>query len=177
MELTVKHPLQYEWTLWICKLNITKKWEDCLEEIGSFNTIEDFWSLYNYIPKVTLLPWMTDYYLFKTGIRPTWEDNINKDGGKWVVLVDNARRNELLDLCWLELSMAMVGEQFEDVNDHICGTVVNSRQKGDKISLWTKDAENDLVNLKIGEVFKRKLNIAGEIRYLLHRNEYKRLSL
>jgi len=43
----------------------------------------------------------------------------------------------------------MVGEQF-DCGDIICGSVVNIRTKGDKISLWTKDAKNDEANRKIG---------------------------
>lgn len=29
--------------------------------------------------------------------------------------------------------MAIVGEQFEEYGDHICGAVVNVRQKGDKV--------------------------------------------
>lgn len=27
----------------------------------------------------------TDYHLFKDGIKPTWEDPQNKNGGKWMV--------------------------------------------------------------------------------------------
>lgn len=30
--------------------------------------------------------------------------------------------------------MAIIGEQFEDLGEYICGAVVNVRQKGDKAS-------------------------------------------
>ena len=43
------------------------------------------------------------------------------------------RRDELLDHYWLELLVAMVGEQFDDHGDHVCGAVVNVRAKGDKV--------------------------------------------
>lgn len=44
------------------------------------------------------------------------------------------RRNQMLDSYWLELLMAIVGEQFEGFGEFICGAVVNVRQKGDKVS-------------------------------------------
>lgn len=43
-ELLVKHPLQYRWVLWYCKQDRNKKWEDCLKEVASFDTVEDFWA-------------------------------------------------------------------------------------------------------------------------------------
>lgn len=38
-----KHPLEHTWTLWYLDSNRTKNWEDCLMEVGSFGTVEDFW--------------------------------------------------------------------------------------------------------------------------------------
>lgn len=66
--------------------------------------------------------------------------------------MDKLKRNELLDHYWLELLMAIIGEQFEEHGEHICGAVVNVRQKGDKVSLWTRDALKDDVNKRIGSV-------------------------
>jgi hypothetical protein len=45
-ELMIKHPLQYRWTLWYCKHDRTQKkdWEDCLKQVASFDTVEDFWA-------------------------------------------------------------------------------------------------------------------------------------
>ena len=55
--------------------------------------------------------------------------------------------------------MATVGEQFDEFGDYVCGAVVNVRQKGDKVSLWTRDATRDDVNLRIGQILKQKLGI------------------
>jgi len=168
--LMAKHPLQYTWVLWYCKQDRSKPWEECLKEVATFRTVEDFWALYNHIQLASGLSWGSDYYLFKEGIQPMWEDKHNYEGGRWLFQVDKNRRNELLDQYWLELLMAVVGEQFDDHGDHVCGAVVNVRQKGDKVSLWTKDATNDDVNRRIGVVAKQKLGYTEQINFEQHKD-------
>jgi len=43
----------------------------------------------------------------------------------------------------------LVGEQF-DQGDEICGAVLNFRARGDRISLWTKNAANEEAQVKHG---------------------------
>lgn len=38
--------------------------------------------------------------------------------------------------------MCLVGEMFDDYSDEVCGAVINIRAKGDKIAIWTREAEN-----------------------------------
>ena len=59
--------------------------EYILHEVYSFDTIEDFWKMYNNIYSVEEIMPNTDYMLFRKGIRPEWEDPANRAGGKWVV--------------------------------------------------------------------------------------------
>lgn len=167
-EFMVKHPLMYTWVLWYCKSEKGKNWEDCLKQVAEFDTVEDFWALYNHIQLASGLPYSSDYYLFKKGIMPMWEDKQNKEGGRWLIQIDRQQRSEILDVYWLELLMAMVGEQFDDGSDNVCGAVVNVRNKGDKISLWTRDGHNEDCNRKIGQILKQKLNLQGFIAYEMH---------
>jgi len=171
-ELLVKHPLQSRWVLWYLKADRNKDWEDCLKEVTTFDTVEDFWALYNHIQVASGLNWGSDYYLFKEGVKPMWEDEHNVKGGRWLVVVDKQRRADLLDHYWLELLMAIIGEQFEEHGEQICGAVVNVRQKGDKVSLWTRDALKDDVNRRIGQILKAKLEIpdSDPIRYEVHKD-------
>ncbi|KAL6728918.1 eukaryotic initiation factor 4E [Ancylostoma duodenale] len=62
-----------------------------------------------------------------------------------------------MDLIWLEILIAMIGEQFGDDMDLICGLVCNVRGKGSKISMWTKDWSAEEGNMRIGQVLKQKL--------------------
>jgi translation initiation factor 4E len=63
-----------------------------------------------------------DIHLFKDGIRPLWEDEANKNGGKWIVRL----RKGLANRCWENLVLAILGEQFM-VGEEICGAVVSYR--------------------------------------------------
>jgi translation initiation factor 4E len=70
----------------------------------SFNTVEDFWSMYNHIEYVSKLATGCDYSFFKTGIKPMWEDEANNKGGKWLISLDRVQRNSgTIDNIWSEI--------------------------------------------------------------------------
>lgn len=46
--------------------------------------------------------------------------------------------------------MCLLGESFEEYSGEVCGAVVNIRTKGDKIALWTSEAENKAGVMHIG---------------------------
>jgi len=157
VSLTMKHPLKHKWALWHLSADRNKSWENRLNEICAFDTVEDFWALYNNIRPPSALQWSCDYNVFREGIRPMWEEEQNKRGGRWLISIDKVRHNDLLDIFWLEVLLAIIGEQFGEQGEEICGAVANIRNKGDKISIWTRDAGNSSANMKIGEILKKKL--------------------
>ncbi|TKR87982.1 hypothetical protein L596_012296 [Steinernema carpocapsae] len=167
-----EHPLHNKWTLWYLQYSPTRSWEESLSEVSNMDTVEKFWATFNHLQGPSKLGWGSDYYLFKEGIKPMWEDESNVKGGRWLVYIDKEKRDQQLDKNWLELLMAVVGEQFEEHGQEICGAVVNIRRKGDKITLWTRDALKDDVNLRIGQIFKQKLEIpdAEVMRYEVHKD-------
>uniref|UniRef100_A0A915DSN6 EIF-4F 25 kDa subunit n=1 Tax=Ditylenchus dipsaci TaxID=166011 RepID=A0A915DSN6_9BILA len=79
-ELAYRHPLQNRWALWYLKGDRAKNWEECLKRVSVFDSVEDFWALYNHIQPASGLTWGSDYYLFKEGIKPMWEDPQNIEG-------------------------------------------------------------------------------------------------
>lgn len=50
---------------------------------------------------------------------------------------------------WPQL-LCLIGESFEEYSRDVCGAVINIRTKGDKISVWTREAENQTGVLHIG---------------------------
>lgn len=56
-----------------------------LRQVGTFNTVEKFWYLYAHMARPHDLQGHADIHMFKAGIRPLWEDEANKNGGKWIV--------------------------------------------------------------------------------------------
>ncbi|PWA21067.1 hypothetical protein CCH79_00020545, partial [Gambusia affinis] len=141
-EAYIKHPLQNRWSLWFFKNDKSKTWQANLRLISKFDTVEDFWALYNHIQLSSNLMSGCDYSLFKDGIEPMWEDEQNKRGGRWLITLTKQQRRSDLDRFWLETLLCLVGEAFDDYSDDVCGAVVNIRNKGDKIAVWTSDFEN-----------------------------------
>ena len=56
-----------------------------MKQFSTFQSIEHFWNIYNHMIRPNDIKTTTDYHLFKDGIKPTWEDPQNKNGGKWMV--------------------------------------------------------------------------------------------
>ncbi|XP_046392345.1 eukaryotic translation initiation factor 4E-like isoform X2 [Ischnura elegans] len=165
-----KHPLQNTWTLWFYENDRSKSWEENQREITSFDTVEDFWGLYNNIKAASDLRVGCDYSLFKKGIRPMWEDDANKRGGRWLVNLEK-KRNELTNI-WLEVLLCMIGEAFDECSDEVCGAVLNVRSKMDKIGLWTADYSNGPSVKEIGRKLKERLRIGPKVTigYQIHRD-------
>lgn len=132
VESLIKHPLQNSWTLWYYDNEKGKTWEACQHQITTFDTVEDFWSLYNHIRLPTEIRSGNDYSLFKNNIRPMWEDEQNKNGGRWVISLQKFYRHNDLDKLWLEVILCLIGEAF-DFSEDICGAVVNVRMNRHKI--------------------------------------------
>merc|ERR1711907_60784 len=152
----------------------TEDFSNDMVDLISCNTIANFWQIMNAIPFPTNLNRRTNssYMFFRKNIQPTWEDKNNQNGGMWrIVIKKHEDRSKYLDTFWLELLMALVGEQFRNSME-ITGCVVKRRQKEDRIELWTKghdDVEMDqVIQMSIGEDLKGILGIKDELEYTKH---------
>ncbi|XP_071952012.1 eukaryotic translation initiation factor 4E-like [Antedon mediterranea] len=154
----IKHPLENKWALWFFKNDKTKSWADNLRVVTTFDTVEDFWAVYNHIQLASKLVTGCDYSLFKDGVKPMWEDDQNKAGGRWLVNFDKRNRNSDIDKLWLETLLCLVGEAFEDQGDYVNGCVINIRPKAYKIAIWT-GSQNEESVMAVGRKFKSRLNL------------------
>lgn len=98
-----KHPLRNQWTLWYLDNDRNKSWEEKQNEISTFDTVEDFWNLYNMIKYASELQPGNDYSLFKNNIRPMWEDSANANGGRWTLSMYSQQQLSNLDDLWLNV--------------------------------------------------------------------------
>lgn len=159
-----KHPLTNKWVLWGDNKELNTKsdnWLDTITEIITFNTIEDFWLIFNYIKKASNLDFMSDYYIFKKNIKPMWEDIENKEGGRMTIILKKHKdyNYELLDNIWLYTILTLIGEQFN--NKIINGIVLNIRKHQDRINIWTNSSNKNEI-IEIGNQWKTSLK---EIKY------------
>ncbi|KAF1332177.1 Eukaryotic initiation factor 4e, partial [Globisporangium splendens] len=172
-------PIQNMYSFWYIKRNTGNKaesYEKSIKEIGEFKTtrrssnspfamqVQGFWRIYNHLMRPNDLPNTMDYHLFKTGIKPMWEDGANRRGGKWMVRL----RKGIASRYWEDLVLAIVGEQF-DVGNEICGAVISVRYNEDIISLWNRNADNNEALYRIRDTMRKVLNLPQFIAL-----EYKR---
>lgn len=96
--------------------------DDQLKNLGTFQTAEEFWSVFNNIKPSSGLALNSNYHLFKEGVQPMWEDPANKEGGKFVLTLpkQDAKMGKG-DEWWLYTVLAVIGETMDATGDEVCG--------------------------------------------------------
>jgi translation initiation factor 4E len=129
------HALRSSWTLYYRPpANKFSDYEKSTTKIADLATVESFWTIYSHLKRPSQLPTVSDYHVFKNGIRPVWEDEANKRGGKWIVRL----KKGVADRYWEDLLLAIFGDQFMEAGDEVCGAVLSVRSGEDVLSVWTK---------------------------------------
>lgn len=105
------------------------------------------------------LPFYSDIHLFKENLKPMWEEEGNRLGGKWILRLKKGLSTRL----WELLVLAVIGEQF-NVGKEICGIVCSIRPQEDLISVWTKTANNQVITQRIKETMKKVLNLPTDCK-------------
>ncbi|KAL7004669.1 eukaryotic translation initiation factor 4E [Cystobasidiomycetes sp. EMM_F5] len=173
----VVHPLYSKWILWFdnaSKADKAKEWEEQLQQVMAFESVEEFWGLYNNIVPPSHIATNSNYYLFKAGIKPAWEDPANAEGGKWAIQLPRDKSRDVIDNYWLYTMLAAIGETFETPHgvapspdmpftDEVTGIIISSRRGFYRISIWTRTSDSKAKVEDIGKHFKFDiLNNAGK---------------
>ncbi|CAF1450305.1 unnamed protein product [Adineta steineri] len=164
------HLLEGRWTFWYTHRpttfrNSAVNYDSCLKKLGTFGSIEEFWCYYDHMKFPSDLPLYSDIHLFKENLKPMWEEEGNRLGGKWILRLKKGLSTRL----WELLVLAVIGEQF-NVGKEICGIVCSIRPQEDLISIWTKTANNQSVTQRIKEAMKKVLNLPQDcpVEYKTH---------
>ena len=81
--------------------------------------------------------------MFKEPIKPMWEDENNKNGGKISIKL----RKGFTTIIWEEMIFALIGGIFpKEMKEAINGIVVTSRKEYNTLQVWFKNYEDDLIN-------------------------------
>ncbi|KAF8328196.1 translation initiation factor eIF 4e-like domain-containing protein [Cantharellus anzutake] len=176
---TVKHPLYSSWTLWYDSPHIkttgapstpsssvphtpsttASNWMDVIKKVVTFDSVEEFWGLHNAVVPPSGLPQKANYYLFKDGIIPAWEDSANKNGGKWSVQFPRQKIANSIDQMWLYTMLAAIGETFDPALSEaamgaqsdtapprsiVTGVICSARPNFYRLAIWTRLASPEV---------------------------------
>jgi hypothetical protein len=151
--------LKDSWNLWYH--HILNDWTlSGYKKIYTINTIKDFWDIYNNINLIEELNNLHLYFM-RDNVTPIWEDNNNKNGGVWSILVNSDHAFEL----WEKLSVDLVSQTIFDNN--INGISINQKNNIFIIKIW-----NNNKNLKNNTILPTYLNDYGNIIYKPHKCTY-----
>lgn len=128
-------PLKSAWVVWYRPPTAKHSdYEKSIKAVYKLATVQEFWRVYANLKRPSTLPTVSDYHFFKDGIRPVWEDDANKQGGKWIMRI----KKGLLDRFWEEILLAVIGGEFAEAGEEVCGLVISVRSGEDVFSVWTK---------------------------------------
>jgi len=98
-----------------------------------------------------------------------WEDEENKQGGKFIVRIPRGKRTS--SRFWEDILLALIGGQFDVPDDEICGVVISTRYQKDILALWNKHADSVEEKKRIHEAIKKILNLPSHVvlEYKHHR--------
>lgn len=150
-------PLKYSWVIYYRPpTHKTSDYEKSIKPLCRMSTAQDFWKVYSHLKRPSALPTVSDYHIFKEGIRPVWEDEENRRGGKFTMRL----KKGVADRYWEDLLLGIIGDQFLEAGEEVCGAVVSVRTGEDVFSIWTKN--NGGRNVKIRETIKRLLDLPAD---------------
>lgn len=102
-----------------------------------FTQVKEFWRIYSHLVRANDLPNGYEYHFFRDGITPLWEDNKNRNGGKWIVRLNKGMGSRV----WEDTLLTLIGEEF-GLGDEICGAVISCKYSEDVIAVWNRNAGN-----------------------------------
>lgn len=157
------------WKVWFDQpLNskgMTKaQFEDSMKVLGTFNTMADFWDRFSNLMHEKL-PTKSNVRVFQSNVRPLYEDPINREGGKWIVVIPKQKSVGVFN----EVLAAIVGGKF---NCEISGLVLSKKVREDLVSIWTPSGiptpSLEVLRDSIGDLLETHLGLKPEITFMSH---------
>ena len=162
MSTSTEKKLENKFVFWYHIINNIPSDQDYkaqIKKLAQFDTLENFWAIFQYLKKPDDIKQPIEFQLFKEGIAPMWEDDQNKNGGRIALKL----RKEYSNLVWEELVFAFIGGYFaKEIKDEINGLVINCKKDFNTLQIWTKSF-SDEVTSGIEKNIREILSIPKEV--------------
>ena len=135
------------------------QYENTVKKIADFDTVEDFWKIFQHMKKPESLQSGIDFQLFKYNITPLWEDDSNKKGGRISIKL----KKENSSLVWEEIILLLIGSNFpQKIQNEINGVLISIRKEFNFLQIWFKTYEKNNIN-EINNCLRELLQIPNEV--------------
>ena len=152
----------------------SNEYESQVKKIAEFETIEDFWAIFQHLRKPDSCKQGIEFQLFKVPIKPMWEDEGNKNGGRLTLKL----RKNYTTIIWEEMILAFIGGIFSDkMKEEINGIVFVSKKEFNTLQIWFKTYDKKL-NAELDQCIRDLIQIPNEVplekkQFFYPQKEYK----
>ena len=155
----IKHSLQTSWTLYVHTQSVSTTYKSAYKPIGKFQTIEDFWNLWNNIPSVVDIyegrvmisnKHLIAYSLFRGDILPEWEKTNNINGSEWGCR--EMLSKEIIDNIWKNLVLSCIGENISNCVGLRYINKCNKTRNIHKIEVWMNMCAANKTHTTLGQM-------------------------
>lgn len=133
------HKLSDKWTLWAHLPHDTDWSINSYKKIFTTSTVEETIAIVETLPQILVQNCML--FMMREGIKPTWEDEKNRNGGCFSYKVSNKSVYEV----WKDLSYVVVGNTLSNqllfVNK-VTGITISPKKNFCIIKIWMSDCSN-----------------------------------
>ena len=132
------HVLHDKWTLWAHLPHDTDWSVNSYKEIDTLSTMEDAIALCETLPEKMVKNCML--FLMRDGVKPTWEDPRNRNGGCFSYKVNN----KIVGSAWKSLSYVLVGETLSPnprLVSSITGITISPKKNFCIVKVWLSGCE------------------------------------
>jgi len=143
------HPLTDKWTLWAHLPHNTDWSINSYIPISTFASIEDSIAVTETLPPIMVENCML--FIMKEGIKPTWEDPRNRNGGCFSYKVTNKNVYKV----WKDLTYVVVGGSISkhmNFVNCVTGITISPKKNFCIIKIWMSDCNNQNPNVVTADV-------------------------
>ena len=137
-----------------------EKYESQVKKIADFDTIEEFWGIFQHLRKPDSCKPGIEYFMFKEPIKPLWEDEHNKNGGRFSIKL----KRGYTTIIWEEMIFTLIGGILpKEIKEEINGIVVTSKKEFNTLQIWFRNFDEKIVQ-DLEQCLRELLVIPDEVR-------------
>lgn len=143
------HKLSDRWTLWAHLPHNTDWSINSYIKIYTFKTVEETATVIETLPAILVENCML--FLMRDGIKPTWEDPKNRNGGCFSYKVSNKNVYRV----WKDLCYVVVGDTISknmSFVNNLTGITISPKKNFCVIKIWMSDCKNQNPELVTSEL-------------------------
>jgi hypothetical protein len=140
-----QHFLASQWYVWVHRSDCPKWTVDTYKNIFIIKNIKTFWEFFNNFHILDKI--QNQFFIMRNKIKPIYEDNENRNGGRCSIKIDSQSKFGKMDIgseVMISLSLLIMNETLVPKDIEINGIEYSIRNRSVLIKIWYKDFKKNI---------------------------------